>query len=1163
VNALADRTERVILSLEDNFTSGMAKAAAATALFDKALAELDGSSTKANKSTGDLGGDNGGIAKTGRQARNASNDLNKYTGRLNLLLSTAAVLGPSLVPITAGLIPALSGLAAGFGAAAGAAGVAALAFNGVGDAVKAIDAYKLEPTAENLQKMNQALRDLGPAGAEFATFIDGLEPELRALQNTARAGLFPGLEQGIDDLLPLLPRVRDFISGLSQEMGNLSAEAGQSLANDGDWQKFFDYLQRDGAPIMAEFAKATGNLSAGLANLLRDLAPLEREFSVGLNHAAASFRAWTDGLDQTQGFRDFLAYVEQQAPKDMELLAALGNALLGIIHATAPIGSAVLPILTDLANIIGVIGKSPLGPVFYTAAAGMLVLNRSLVLGTSAVGKLAASWALVSKAASDAAVAQEAAASAGLLGGAGSAAKGAAALKITGPASLLAASPYFANAGSRLASTAKFTGGAALTALIAGMLTNAGYNEVSNLVAPGQKDLGSKNNINAITGSLQHGWQSKWRDPTSFLGFNPEGFGNKGPVQSADAGLAAMVLGGQDKQAAEIFDKITAAAKKQGIALDDVKSKFPVYTAAVKQAAAANETDKKSIDTSTMSMKELRQAFIDGSVGIKQYIERQDELHQQMLSNFDAVTAFGQAVQNAAKQAASGEKGLNQFTKAGADNRQALSQMIEAWNAQPAKVKNNLDQYEDARKKLVQLATQMGATKDQIAALARAMDEPKKLVLGFQDQGVLDEIAKVKAALADIPRSISTKYYVTQVGGFNKRQAMQEATGHANGGLIGSAVRRSVITPRRFAAEGGYISGPGGPRDDLIPAYLSNGEFVVNAATTARLLPWLEQENAKGYADGGLVGGPFDYDIDSTTVAPSKSSKSASAAATKAAKKKAEADAKQAAAAAKAAHDLGLLSITLKPLNGKDFKDLRHGLHDLLDETKKNRDVLRLTGTSLKDLNKASKLLGNSLSSTKDALSTARSNRDSLESSITNGLMPDLFSTSTTSTNPFTPGATSTGYSPDSINAQIGAATAKAQVFGNLLTQAEAKGLTGDALNVVLSQGGFDALQMYANAPAATVQAFAKGYTGLEKAVNADAVAGGKAIYGAQIDRLEKEVKELNKNSKAIEKAIKDKTKLDDASRAKHSKENAAATSAGVNGAATKGKKSNPKKGHK
>ena len=58
-------------------------------------------------------------------------------------------------------------------------------------------------------------------------------------------------------------------------------------------------------------------------------------------------------------------------------------------------------------------------------------------------------------------------------------------------------------------------------------------------------------------------------------------------------------------------------------------------------------------------------------------------------------------------------------------------------------------------------------------------------------------------------------------------------------------------------ADGGHISGPGGPRDDLIPAYLSNGEFVVNAAATAQYAPLLEAINSgsiPGFANGGIVG---------------------------------------------------------------------------------------------------------------------------------------------------------------------------------------------------------------------------------------------------------------------------------------------------------------------
>lgn len=57
-------------------------------------------------------------------------------------------------------------------------------------------------------------------------------------------------------------------------------------------------------------------------------------------------------------------------------------------------------------------------------------------------------------------------------------------------------------------------------------------------------------------------------------------------------------------------------------------------------------------------------------------------------------------------------------------------------------------------------------------------------------------------------------------------------------------------------ADGGYVSGPGGPRSDSIPASLSNGEFVMNADSTSKFRPLLEDMNRKGsrgFQNGGIV----------------------------------------------------------------------------------------------------------------------------------------------------------------------------------------------------------------------------------------------------------------------------------------------------------------------
>ena len=62
-----------------------------------------------------------------------------------------------------------------------------------------------------------------------------------------------------------------------------------------------------------------------------------------------------------------------------------------------------------------------------------------------------------------------------------------------------------------------------------------------------------------------------------------------------------------------------------------------------------------------------------------------------------------------------------------------------------------------------------------------------------------------------------------------------------------------------MAASGGYVRGPGTSTSDSVPARLSNGEFVVNAAATARnrhLLEAINSNKALALADGGYVGMP-------------------------------------------------------------------------------------------------------------------------------------------------------------------------------------------------------------------------------------------------------------------------------------------------------------------
>ncbi len=85
------------------------------------------------------------------------------------------------------------------------------------------------------------------------------------------------------------------------------------------------------------------------------------------------------------------------------------------------------------------------------------------------------------------------------------------------------------------------------------------------------------------------------------------------------------------------------------------------------------------------------------------------------------------------------------------------------------------------------------------------------------------------------------------------------------GGGEKTATGTGTAVPRpRGMATGGLVQGIGGPKSDLIPAMLSNGESVINAQSTSMFRPLLSSINAIGggkrFADGGLAVGSFSQD---------------------------------------------------------------------------------------------------------------------------------------------------------------------------------------------------------------------------------------------------------------------------------------------------------------
>lgn len=372
---MATRLERVIVDLDDRFTRPAARMAVTTRALAKSMDSADKSAVRFNRSNTDL-----------------SKSVDYVATRISVLSHVASTLGPALIPVTTAAVPAVAGLANQLGFAAVAGGTAIVAFQGVGDALKALNEAQLDPSEANLAKLREEMAKLGPAGRDFVRELQALRPQLQGLQDIAQEGLFPGLTEGIDTLMQRFPEVERIIGVVSKTMGELAERGAEAIAGPG-WDDWFAMLESEAKPTLEDIGVTVGNFTKGLAELWMAFMPLSRDFGSGLREMSAGFAEWADGLAGTEGFQEFVEYIRTTAPDVLQTLGSLTMMLVDLGTAFAPVGDVALKALTAFAEAISAIASSDIGPTLAIALAGFRAYSLAATIAARSSQAFAASQA--------------------------------------------------------------------------------------------------------------------------------------------------------------------------------------------------------------------------------------------------------------------------------------------------------------------------------------------------------------------------------------------------------------------------------------------------------------------------------------------------------------------------------------------------------------------------------------------------------------------------------------------------------------------------------------------------------------------------------------------------------------------------------------------------
>ncbi|MGH3673646.1 MAG: transglycosylase SLT domain-containing protein, partial [Pseudonocardiaceae bacterium] len=209
----------------------------------------------------------------------------------------------------------------------------------------------------------QAMSKLTPSGQEFAHFIhDDLEPKVKGLQATAANGLLPGAEQGLKNIMPLLPEVDSLVGVVAHTLGDMAEKTGAAL-NSPFWRGFIEFIKGEASPSMTIFGQVLGNLATGGAAILMAFKPVWDQMGAGIKNWSDRFAEASKNLEHNPEFQKFLAYVHDNGPVVMHTIADVVSMFVKLGEALAPVGATILPIVDAAAKFVGSMPPEVLGPL--------------------------------------------------------------------------------------------------------------------------------------------------------------------------------------------------------------------------------------------------------------------------------------------------------------------------------------------------------------------------------------------------------------------------------------------------------------------------------------------------------------------------------------------------------------------------------------------------------------------------------------------------------------------------------------------------------------------------------------------------------------------------------------------------------------------------------
>ncbi|GGO83486.1 NlpC/P60 family protein [Nonomuraea cavernae] len=223
---------------------------------------------------------------------------------------------------------------------------------------------------------------LSPAAAKAARQIGAFKDAYLAWQTKLEPAVLPAVTGGLKVLQGLFAPLTPVIKGVSGSLVGLEKDASKALGGS-FWQSFFKDLSTAAPTAVTGLGKSLGNVTTGVAGMIKAFLPFVPTIVGGIEKATAAFSKWGQGLGKSSGFQTFINYAKTYGPMVWQTIKNLAAAGLNLVKSLAPLGGTALAGISGLASAVAQLDPQVLQAIVLGVgglAAGIKVASTAMTI---------------------------------------------------------------------------------------------------------------------------------------------------------------------------------------------------------------------------------------------------------------------------------------------------------------------------------------------------------------------------------------------------------------------------------------------------------------------------------------------------------------------------------------------------------------------------------------------------------------------------------------------------------------------------------------------------------------------------------------------------------------------------------------------------------------